>query len=164
MKHKKRILYLTYAAAVAAAYAVLTFVSSSLGMASGVVQVRLSEALCTLAYFTPAAVPGLAVGCFAANLITGCVPADIIFGTVATAVGAAAAYRIRHLHPVLSPIPSIIVNTLSVPFILKYGYGVDAGIPYLMLSVGIGEVISCGVLGIFLLYSVKKLGILKEKR
>ena len=75
---------MSQAAMIAALYVVLTFLASALGLASGSIQVRFSEALTILPFFTPAAVPGLAVGCLLSNVITGCALPDIIFGTLAT--------------------------------------------------------------------------------
>lgn len=153
----KRIRTITYAAIIAALYTVLTLIAASMGLSSGVIQIRLSEALTVLPVFTGAAVPGLAVGCFISNLITGCIPADIVFGTVATLIGAMGTRLLRRKNLFLAPLPPILANTLIVPWILKYGYGIEDGsIPYFMLTVGAGEVISCGILGLVLLFALKK--------
>ena len=122
---------------------------STLGIASGVIQVRISEALTILPIFAPAAVPGVTIGCFLSNLMTGCAPWDIVFGTLATFLGAIGTRALKD-HPVLATLPPIISNTIIVPFVLSRVYGVPDSIPYLMLTVGIGEVISCGVLGCIL--------------
>ena len=84
----KHILRLAQAAMIAALYIVLTFIANLLGIASGAVQIRFSEALTILPYFTVSAVPGLTVGCLLANILTGCALPDIIFGTLATLLGA----------------------------------------------------------------------------
>ncbi|MCR4690485.1 MAG: QueT transporter family protein [Lachnospiraceae bacterium] len=149
MKQSK-ILYLTQAAMIAAVYVVLTYLVNLLGLASGAIQVRISEALTILPAFTPAAIPGLFVGCLLSNTLTGCALWDIVFGSVATLLGALGTYLLRKKHPLLLPIPPIAANTLIVPFVLQYVYGVPDSIPYLMLTVGIGEVISCGILGLIL--------------
>lgn len=156
MKNTQKIRSITLSALIAALYTVLTLIAAALGFSSGVIQVRISEALTVLPYFTPAAVSGLTVGCFISNLLTGGAPADILLGTAATLVAAIFTRLLRKAHPVLSPLPPIIVNTLTVPWILRYGYGLIGGIPYFMLTVGIGELISCGVLGLMLLYALKK--------
>lgn len=137
---------LTLGGAVAAVYVLLTLLAAALGLASGVIQLRLSEALCVLPIFFPAAVPGLFVGCLLANLLTGAVVWDVIFGSLATLLGALGT-RLLRKKPVLALLPPILANVLIVPFVLAYAYGVPDGIPYLMLTVGIGEVLSCGVLG-----------------
>lgn len=152
---KTNIKKITTAAIIAALYVVLTFVANSLGLASGAVQVRISEALTVLPYFTSAAIPGLAVGCFAANLLTGCAVWDIVFGTLATLIGAIGTYLLRK-HKYLAPLPPIVSNAIIVPFVLIYTYGVEQAFPFLMLTVGAGEVISAGILGIILLKSLEK--------
>ena len=81
---KQSVRYLVHSAAIAALYVVLTYISSLFGMANGAVQLRLSEALTILPIFTPAAVPGLFVGCIIANIISGCAIWDIIFGSIAS--------------------------------------------------------------------------------
>ena len=87
MKNKKA-LYLTQAAMIAALYVVLTMIANAFGLASGNIQVRFSEALTVLPFLTPAAVPGLFIGCLAANLATGAMLPDIVFGSLATLLGA----------------------------------------------------------------------------
>ena len=151
MKHKS-LLYLTQGAMIAALYVLLTYAASLLGLASGVIQFRLSEMLCILACFTPAAIPGLYVGCLLANILTGAVVWDILFGPVATLVGALGTWLLRR-NPYLAVLPPIAANVVIVPMVLKYAYMAEDAIPYLMLTVGVGEVVTCGVLGI-LLYSV----------
>ncbi|MBQ7200911.1 MAG: QueT transporter family protein [Eubacterium sp.] len=152
MKSKK-IYDITFAAMVAALYVVLTLASNSFGLASGVIQVRLSEALCILPYFTPAAIPGLTVGCLLSNWITGCALPDIIFGTLATLIGALGSYALRQ-YKFLVPLPPIISNMVIVPWVLRFAYDVPDSIPYMMVTVGAGEVIACGVLGLALLFAL----------
>ena len=141
--------YWTHAAIIAALYVALTYLASMLGLASGVIQVRISEALTILPVFTGAAVPGLSMGCLLANLLTGCAPWDVVFGTLATVLGALGTKMLKN-RPVLATLPPILSNTLIVPFVLSRVYGVPDSIPYLMLTVGIGEILSCGVLGYLL--------------
>lgn len=161
-KTKTNIRYITYSAIIAAMYTALTLVASAMGLANYAIQVRFSEALTVLPILTPAAIPGLAVGCLISNLITGCIPVDIALGTLATLIGAVGTRMIGKIHLTLTPIPPILANTIIVPWVLKYGYGIDGGIPYFMATVGIGEVISCGVLGLILLYAIKDRRIFKE--
>lgn len=156
MNQKAR--YLAHAAIIAALYVVLTEAASMLGLASSAIQVRFSEALTILPFFTTAAIPGLFVGCLLANLLTGSMPLDILFGSIATLLGAVGTYLLsrstksgpRPWQKWLTPLPPIIANTLIIPFVLAYVYQLEDTIPYLMLTVGIGEVISCGVLGLLL--------------
>lgn len=151
-----KIKYLAQAGIIAALYVVFTLIANAAGLASGVIQVRISEALTVLPFFTPAAIPGLFLGCLLSNIIGGCVIWDIIFGSLATLLGALGTYAIRKKLPDwCAAIPPIIANTLIVPFVLSYAYEVPDSIPFLMLTVGAGEVISCGILGILLVKLLK---------
>ena len=112
----KKVLLIVQAALIAAIYVVLTYFISAFNLASGAIQVRISEALTILPVFTPAAIPGLFIGCLLSNLLTGCMPLDVVFGSL----------------------------------VLAYVYMAEGTIPFFMLTVGIGEVISCYVLGMIL--------------
>lgn len=161
----QKILNIAHAAIIAALYVVLTEAAAALGLSSSAIQIRFSEALTILPVFTPAAIPGLFVGCILANLLTGCVPLDVLFGSIATLLGACGTYYVSHFKKLgqtpgfvlspwqkwLAPVPPIMANTLIVPFVLAYVYQIEGTIPYFMLTVGIGEIISCGVLGLLLL-------------
>lgn len=151
----KKTRFIVQAALIAALYVALTYVANLLGLASGVIQVRISEALTVLPFFTAAAVPGLSVGCFLANLLTGCAPWDILFGTVATLLGALGTRLLRNHSEFLAPIPPILANALIVPFVLKLVYLDTHAYWFCLLTVSIGEVISCGILGILLLKALK---------
>ena len=144
MKNKK-VLFLTQAAMIAAIYVVLTIIFRPFSF--GEIQVRIAEALTILPVFTPAAIPGLFIGCLIGNLLGGSVLWDVIFGSLATLIGALFTYLLRNRSKYLAPLPPILANTVIVPFVLYYAYGVNLPIPLMMLTVGIGEVISCGVLG-----------------
>ena len=146
----KKVLFVAQAALIAAIYVVLTYFISAFNLASGAIQVRISEALTILPAFTPAAIPGLAIGCFLSNLLTGCLPMDVLFGSLATLIGAVGSYLFRK-HKWLVPLPPVVANTVIVPFVLAYVYGAEGSIPFFMLTVGIGEVISCYVLGSILM-------------
>ena len=149
MKNKQsKVLFIAQAAMVAAIYVVLTLVGASFSY--GEVQVRISEALTILPVFTPAAIPGLFIGCLISNILGGCILPDIIFGSLATLIGAIFTWVLRNKSKYLAPLPPIIANVIVVPFVLRYGYQVPLPIPFMMLTVGIGEVISCGVLGLIL--------------
>ncbi len=154
----KKLNVICQAAVIAALYVVLTFVFSA--FASGVIQVRVSEALTILPYYTPAAIPGLAIGCLLSNWFTGCVIWDILFGSLATLIGALGSYALRR-HQWLVPIPPIIANMIIVPFVLRYAYGAPDAIPFMMGTVGVGEIISCYVLGMFLLLALKRAELFK---
>ena len=141
-----QIQFITQAAAIAAVYTVLTALAAGFGLASGAIQVRFSEALTVLPFFTPAAIPGLTIGCLISNIVTGCALPDVIFGTLATFLGAIGSYALRKNRFLVS-IPPIVSNMIIIPFVLTYVYHIPGGIPYFMLTVGAGEVISCLVFG-----------------
>ena len=153
MQNKTKLI--TQGAMIAAVYVVLTTVSRVFGLDSGAIQLRLSEALCILPCFTPAAIGGLFVGCILANLFAGAIVWDIVFGSLATLIGAIFSYRLRE-KPILATIPPILSNALIVPFVLAYAYHIEGAIWYFMITVGIGEILSCGVLGIILYNTLAK--------
>ena len=157
MSTTKKTKYLTRAAVIAALYVVLTWLTALFGLSGqGLVQVRISEALCILPYFTAAAVPGVTVGCLLSNLLTGAHVLDIIFGTLATLLGALGTRALRKWQW-LAPLPPILANTVIVPFVLRYAYfTTDVGMWYLFLTVGIGEILSVGVLGLLLQFCLEK--------
>ena len=149
----KKVLFITQAAVIAAVYTVLTVVAAGFNLASGMIQVRFSEAMTILPFFTPAAIPGLAIGCLISNLITGCMLPDVIFGSLATLIGAVGSWYLRKSR-ILVTIPPVVSNCLIIPFILTYVYKIPGGIPLQMLTVGAGEVISCMILGSALLHAL----------
>jgi len=144
MKEKK-VLFMTQAAMIAAIYVVLCVVFAPISY--GEVQVRIAEALTVLPFFTPAAVPGLFIGCIIANIIGGSIAVDVVFGSLATLIGAVGTYLLRKKSRYLASVPPIVANVLIVPFVLRYGYGVPLPIPFMMGTVGIGEIVSCGIMG-----------------
>lgn len=149
-----KVLRITQGAVIAALYVVLTLVFAPISF--GPVQVRIAEALCILPMFTPAAIPGLFIGCLIANLIGGGIMLDVIFGSIATLIGAVLGYMLRS-NRWLVPLPAIIANTLIVPFVLRYGYGVvDIAIPVLMFQIMVGEIAGCFVLGEILCTALQK--------
>ncbi len=150
----QKITFMTQAAMIAAIYVVLTYVFAPFSF--GEVQVRLAEALTILPLFTPAAVPGLFIGCLIGNILGGAILPDILCGSLATLIGAVFTYLLREKSPFMAPLPPILANTVIVPFVLRYGYGVALPIPFMMLTVGIGEILSCGVLGMVLYYALKR--------
>ena len=153
---KERTLYLTQAACIAALYVILTLLSQMLGLASGVIQIRFSEMLCLLPIFLPAAIPGVTLGCFLANLLTGAVWMDILIGPIATLLGALGTYALRR-NRWLAAFPPVLSNTLIIPFVLAYGYGAQEGIGWMMLTVGLGEVLSIYLIGMIVLHASEPL-------
>lgn len=140
---------------IAALYVTLTLVSSAFGLSSGVIQLRLSEALCILPYFCPEAIPGLFIGCLLANFLSSALPLDILFGSLATLLGAIGARALRR-HPFLVPLPTVLANAAIIPPVLIYVYGVFDAYHFILLTVTLGEVLSVYVLGLPLLYTLEK--------
>ena len=136
----KSIRYLVQAAVIAAIYAVLTLLASSLNLAYGPVQFRISEFLTVLPMFTPAAIPGLTLGCFLANLASPFGPVDWIFGSVATLLAAVVSYLLRNVRikdiPFLVPMAPVLFNALVV------------GVELACFTVGAGELVICYALGL----------------
>ena len=157
--------YVTRGALISALYVALTYASSLIGIASGVIQFRISEMLCILPIFMPEAIPGLALGCFLANLMTGAVIWDIIFGATATLIGAVGARLLRKIPEkvkFIATLPTLFSNAIIVPLVLIYAYGVPDAYTYLMLTVGIGELVCATVGGTVLYYTLKKTPALKQ--
>ena len=142
-------------AVIAALYVALTLPFAPI--AYGPVQFRISEALTILPYFTPAAVPGVPLGCLLSNILMGAPLPDIVFGTIATLVGAIFSYRLR-VHKYLVCLPPIVANALIIPWVLKFAYGVPDLVPVMMFTVGLGEVFAVGILGNMLLLALERCG------
>ena len=171
MRTTKNVRFLTQAAMIAALYAVLTYAAAAVNLAYGAVQFRFSEALTVLPVFTPAAIPGLAVGCFLANLGSPLGLVDWIFGTGATLLAAVGTWLARKIQikgvPVLAPLPPVIANVVLVGFELSclssagafaLGNFTWAAFGASALSVGIGELVICYALGLPLLLALRKTG------
>ena len=173
--NRNNTLKLANAGMIAALYVVLTYIANLAGLASGAIQVRLSEALTILPVFTVAAVPGLTVGCVLANLLTGCAAWDVVFGSLATLIGAVGT-RLLKDKPLLAWIPPVVSNAVIVPIVLMKVYGVSditvfgqtfgGDMIWLMLvvTVGIGEIISCGLLGLLLWKSMKNVPAIRNMK
>lgn len=154
---KNTTLYLARAAMIAALYVVLTYLSALFGLSSGVIQLRFSEALTILPIFFPEAVIGLTVGCLLSNILVGSVLWDVVFGTVATLIGALGARMLRKLPHKLkwvATVPTILSNAIIVPFILIYAYMLEGAYFYFLFTVFVGEFISAGIFGSLLYYLI----------
>lgn len=151
--------YTTRGALIGAMYVVLTLLASAMGLSSGVIQFRFSEALCILPVFMPEAIPGLFIGCLISNLLAGGVVWDVVFGSIATLIGAIGAYYLRKLPEKLkwvATLPTVLANMIIVPFVLIYAYGAPDSYFFLALTVGIGEIVCAGFGGTALCYLLKK--------
>lgn len=152
LKGRRRLIYICQAGVIAALYTAITILIGPLG--NSVIQCRISEALCVLPFFTSAAIPGLTIGCLISNIATGCLWQDIVFGTLATLLGALGGYLLRRVWW-LVPLPTVLANTIIMPFVLTYAYHAPEGLLFLMVSIGIGEIISAYVLGVMLLLALR---------
>ena len=152
---KEKTLQLTRAALIAALYVILTFLSQLFGLASGIIQFRLSEGLTSMPLLYKEAIYGLWIGCFIANLLTGCALWDVIFGSLATLLGALGTYYVGRKKPSLGCIFPILSNMFIVPAVLQAVYGAEESYWFLMTTVGIGEIVCCALLG-YSLYRVFK--------
>ena len=146
--------FMTHAAMIAAIYVVLTYIFAPISF--GDVQVRIAESLTILPIFTPAAIPGLFIGCMIGNILGGAILPDIMLGSLATLIGAVFTYLLRKKSQFVCVLPPIISNTIIVPLVLRYAYGIALPIPFLMLTIGIGEILSCGVLGLIVYYALRR--------
>lgn len=170
MKNRLFIRRVCRAAAIAALYVILTAISHIFGLDSGMlpfgIQCRFSEALCVLPLFLPEAVAGLSVGCLLANLLMGGLWQDVIFGTLATllgALGALAFVGLRGRLRILATLPTVLANGIIIPFVLRLAYGLADAWWIFALSVTAGEVVSATILGALLLPVLDRLSFLARK-
>lgn len=152
---RKQIKFICTAAFIASMYVVLTWISALFGLSSGIIQIRISEMLCALPIFTAAAIPGVTIGCLIANMLTGALMLDVIFGTLATLIGALGTYLLRK-HPIPALLMPVASNTLIIPSILAYVYLFEGGVAFFTLTVGIGEMISAFGIGLILYKALNK--------
>lgn len=143
---------LVKAGIIASLYVVLVVVFSYSSF--GPIQFRIAEMLTILPFFTPAAIPGLFIGCLLANVLGGAVFLDVIFGSLATLVAAYMSYRLRKKEW-LVPIPPVLINAVVVGIILKYVYAEAASVWVLMGSVFMGQMVSAYGLGMILMKALK---------
>lgn len=150
----RKTLQIVYGAAIAAIYTILTVAFAPISY--GPIQTRISEALCILPFFTPAAVPGLFVGCAISNLFMG-QPIDAVFGSLATLIGAIGTYALRkNGNRFLASVPPILANAIIIPWVLRYAYGAEDMIWFMMVTVGAGEILTAGILGQVLLRTLER--------
>jgi len=150
MKNTK---FLIQAAIIAAIYATLTIVL--MPFSYGIMQVRVSEALTILPFFTPAAIPGLFIGCIVSNMVGPYGLLDMVLGSAATLLAAVCSYYLRS-KPLLVPLPPVIANGIIIGSMLYYAYGVPMPLIACILWVAAGELIACYFIGYPLLKILKK--------
>ena len=162
--------HIAFGGVIAALYVVLTYVANMLGLASGAIQIRISEALTIMPVLTAAAVPGVTIGCLLANILTARPLWDVVLGTLATLIGAVGT-RLLKKKPSVAWIPPVLSNAAIVPIVLMFcipedpirsveifghSFTGNALWPMLAITVGTGEMISCGVLGLALYHGLKR--------
>ncbi len=165
----ERTKFLASASLIAALYIALTYISMAFGLDKNAIQLRFSEALVALAIISPAAIPGVTVGCLISNILTGCAPLDIALGPIATLAGALGAYCIGRLcekkgrvgFAFLATLPTVLANTIVIPIVIYVCYTIPgkqdfAVLPVFAVTVFIGELISAGVLGTLLYFAIRK--------
>ena len=159
---RKKIRFTVHAALIAALYTALSLAFAPLSF--GPVQFRVSEALCVLPYFTPAAISGLFVGCILSNcFVSGMIWADIVFGSLATLASAILARKLRK-HRWLVPLPAVLLNALVVPFVLKFGYGFSDALWFMALTVGLGQIGACYCFGLPVMKAIELSGIFDKNK
>ena len=157
--------FVTHAAIFAALYAVLTYAQFLLWpeSTSMAIQVRISEALCVFAFFTPAAVPGLTLGCLLFNLtFAGTLPMDWLVGTLATLLAVEGMWLTRNItvkgFPILGMLLPALTNAILVGWELTIYIG-EASFWYNALFVALGELIALLTVGSIVFYAVKARGL-----
>ena len=170
MSRREKTHFIIVSALIAASYAGLTYLSNIFGLAYGPIQLRISEALTILPVFTPAAISGLTVGCFIAN-IGSFNAADMIFGTLATLAAAILTYFLKDIKlkglPLLSMFAPVIINSLIIGFEISLFYLPNGysfwGFIISAFEVGLGEFIVCYAFGVPFYLVVKKYRIFEKK-
>ncbi|MCL2023463.1 MAG: QueT transporter family protein [Oscillospiraceae bacterium] len=172
MKNNK-LRYTVQAAVIAAAYAVLTMAIRPLGIADGAIQFRLSEALTILPVLTHAAIPGLTIGCFVANLTSNSGPLDLVFGTFASLIAAVLTYLTRNIQykgvPWLSSLFPVIVNAVVISWMLTFfvleGEASLNVFLFNAATIGLGQMVCCvgGGLPLHAALKNKNLGFRREE-
>ena len=169
-KTKKQLNYIIVAALIAAIYAALTFLGSVLGLSYGPIQLRFSEILTILPVFTPAAIPGLTIGCFIANIGSFNI-LDMFFGTLATLIAAILTYLFKNIKykklPLLAFLPPVLINALIIGLEIAWFFLPEGltfwGFLISGIQVGIGQFIVCYIFGIPFYMLVKKYKIFEKK-
>ena len=147
--------HIAQAALIAAAYAALTVLLAPISYS--VMQVRISEALCVLALFTPAAVPGLTIGCLIANMLGPNGIWDVVLGTLATLIGVVGIYLLRNKNFFIALLPNILSNAIIIGLCCRYLWGEQLSVIICMLLVCAGEAISCYIPGFIFAKALEKL-------
>ena len=156
---------LTLSAMVAAIYFVLSYFGNIFGLTYGPVQCRFAEALCVLPFLFPSTIPGLFVGCLLTNLMSTVGPLDIVLGSLATLIGAVLTAKMPNRY--LAPLPPVICNGVIVGAMIAWyevGFGPAfwGAFAFNGLSVAVGELLACYILGSILLYALPRVPYLRR--
>ena len=152
---KSNISNMTFGALIASSYILLTLLSNVFGLANFAIQFRLSECLTVFAYLGGYPIIGLSIGCLLSNILIGANILDIVFGTVATLIGAIGTFYIAKKNKKLIALPPILSNALIVPIMLRYVYMVEGSYIFFFFTVLVGEIGTCGILGMLLYKSLE---------
>lgn len=147
---KNKIFDLTFGAIIASSYILLTLLSNAFGLASSVIQFRLSECLTVFSYLGGYQIIGLTIGCLLSNILIGANVLDILFGTLATLIGAIGTYYIYKVNKKLIFLPPVIANSLIVPIMLRFVYNIEGSYIFFVITVLLGEIVTVGILGMLL--------------
>ena len=163
---RKKTRFLAHGAIIAALYVALTHLQNLLlpGSASMMIQFRVSEALCVLALFTPAAIPGLTIGCLLFNIsFAGALPMDFLVGSLATLLATAGMYALRNLKLKGYPLPAMLMPAVSNALLVGWELSVYIGGGFWLnaLYVAIGEIVVLLTLGTALYYTLRTRGLHK---
>lgn len=156
MKYFRNTRFLVQASLIAAIYTALCMILHPISFGFAGVELRVSEALTLLPVLTPAAVPGLFIGCLLSNLLGGATMLDVVFGSLTTLVAAMLSRKWRN-QPVLAAVPPVVLNAVVIGALLRYAYGVAMPLWLCMLSIGLGQLAACFALGLPMLYMLRRI-------
>lgn len=157
MKKRIGVKQLAWGALIGAMYAFITY--AALPLSSDLIQLRVSEALCILPYFTFSAVPGLFIGCVIGNILCASAIWDVVFGSLATLAAAYLTYLMgrRKINRFLAPLPAVVLNALVIGALFSYVYQIGAPFAVCAAYVGAGQALACYALGMPLFFIIDRL-------
>ncbi|WP_066499429.1 QueT transporter family protein [Abyssisolibacter fermentans] len=138
---KEKVKFLVISAMIAAMYTSLTLILQPISY--GFMQIRVSEVLTVMPFFTLAAIPGLTIGCLISNIVGGNGILDIIFGTLATFIAALLSSKMKKIY--LVPLPPVLINAVIIGIMISYLLNINVGLT--MVWIGLGQLIACYGLG-----------------
>lgn len=149
--------FITQAATISAIYIALSWIFAPISFGHNLFQFRISEALTVLPLFTPAAIPGLFIGCALSNLLIGGLGIiDLVLGSAATLTAAFLSYLLRKKNKLISLAPPVIINAIVVGTYLNYLISPEINVLINIGWVFLGQVVSCYFLGLPLCSAIEK--------